>query len=334
MNVAIIGAGRQGNRRAKAVKDCGDKVTRVVDTNQTMAASLAHSYNCTASSDWKSAIDDKDVDAVIICTPNDTHAVISIAAIKAGKHVLCEKPIARNPDEAYGIVKALKGSKSILKCGFNLRNHPAIAQAKKHIEQGGIGKLLFLRGKYGITGRIDYNKDWRVNIPISGGGELMDQGQHVLDLFRWFGGEITEVIGYSNTLYWKIKPAEDNAFALLRGKTGHICTLHVSWTEWKNVFSLEAFGEDGYVKIEGLGGSYGNEKLILGTKDISGPFSETVTEFRGEDGSWVEEWREFCSAIKEKREPLANAYDGWAAVKLAYAIYESSTKGKAIKLEW
>jgi predicted dehydrogenase len=334
MNVAIVGAGRQGKRRAGAVIECGDKIVRVVDTNMALATALANAYNCTASADWKTAIEDNTVDAIIICTPNDTHSIITIAALKAGKNVLCEKPLARNPEEAYDMLKASEDGKSLLKCGFSLRHHPAIAQAKKHIEQGNIGKLLFLRCRYGITGRPDFEKDWRTNTQISGGGELMDQGQHILDLFRWFGGEISEVFGYADTLYWDIKPVEDNAFALLRGQAGHVCMMHVSWTEWKNIFSFEAFGEKGYLKIEGLGGAYGTEKLILGTKDLAKPFSETITEFREEDRSWREEWKEFSSAVKEKRTPLGSAYDGWASIKLTFAIYESSKKGSSVKLDW
>lgn len=333
MKVAIIGAGRQGGRRAKAAKEYGDKITLVVDTNLELAAALAKEYSGAKSVDWKSAVKDKDVDSVVICTPNDTHAAIAIEALKNGKNVFCEKPVARNPEEARQILDAAKQSRAVLKCGFTLRAHPAIAKAKKHVENGGVGKLLFMRCNYGITGRSGYEKDWRMNTSISGGGQLMDQGQHILDLFRWFGGDIKEVTGYADSLYWGAS-AEDNAFALLRSQSGHICMMHTSWTEWKNLFSFEVFGDEGYVKVEGLGGSYGTERLILGKKDLDKPFVQEVEEFKGADISWHVEWEEFATAVKEGQQSSNGAYDGWAAVKLAFAIYESSKSGKCVKLDW
>ncbi len=332
MRTAIIGSGRQGDRRAKAIKECGDELLMVVDTVQSLAADLAAKYNCKPSANWMDAIEDKNIDAIVICTPNDSHAEISIAAIKAGKNVLCEKPLARNPKEAKEILDALGGSKSVLKCGFNHRHHPAVIQAWNRVRSGAIGKVMFMRCRYGITGREGYENDWRVNASISGGGELMDQGQHVIDLFRWFGGDIDSVTGHVDTLYWKIKPVEDNAFAILHGKAGHTCMMHVSWTEWRNIFSFEVFGTDGYIKVEGLGGSYGKERLVSGTRDLSGPFNEKVVEFDGTDISWNEEWKEFANAINNKKTPLGSAEDGFKAVKIAYAIYESSAKGAAFSL--
>jgi predicted dehydrogenase len=331
MKAAIIGAGRQGNRLAKAIKDSNDDVAAVVDIDESKAAALANVYGSAIYSDWRTVVKDSDIDAIVVCTPNDTHAEISIEALNAGKHVLCEKPIARNVGEAIKILEASRKSKAKLKCGFNHRYHPAIMQAKRIVDSGEIGKLIFMRCRYGTTGRTGYEKDWRMNPEISGGGQLIDQGQHTLDLFRWFGGEISEVMGYTDTLFWNV-PVEDNAFALLRAKAGHICSMHMNWTEWKNLFSFEIFGKKGYLKVEGLGGSYGIEKLIQGKMDLDAPFSEKVTEFKDPDISFREEWRELTSAIKEGREPIGDAEDGLAALKLTSAIYESSKEGRSVKV--
>jgi predicted dehydrogenase len=331
MKVAIIGAGRQGNRLAKAVKDSNDEIVAVVDVDASRAAALADIYGSDAYSDWRTAVKDRNIDAIVICTYNDTHAEISIEALKAGKHVLCEKPIARNVEEAIRVLEASKRSKAKLKCGFNHRCHPAMMQAKKIVDSGELGKLIFMRCRYGTTGRVGYEKDWRMNPEISGGGQLIDQGQHALDLFRWFGGDISEVMGYTDTLFWNV-PVEDNAFALLRAKAGHICSVHMSWTEWKNLFSFEIFGKKAYLKMDGLGGSYGTERLTQGKMDLAAPFSEKVIEFEGPDISFREEWRELTSAIKENREPIGNAEDGLAALKLTFAIYESSKEGKSVKI--
>lgn len=332
MNVAIVGAGRQGNRLAKAISESKDKITAVVDIDPAAAKSLADIYGCAKYEDWRVVVKDANIDAIVICTPNDSHADISIASLNAGKHVLCEKPMARNPEEAANMIKALKDSKAKFKCGFNHRHHPAVAKAKKIIENGELGEIMFMRCRYGITGRKGYEKDWRMTPAISGGGQLMDQGQHVIDLFRWFGGEIREVTGYVSTNYWNISPIEDNAFAILKSDKGHICSMHVSWTEWKNLFSLEVFGKNAYLKIEGLGGSYGKEKLIRGKRDFDSPFVEDITEFDGPDISFRDEWLDFSSAIKENREPLGNAADGFAAINLTFGIYESSKEGHSVRL--
>jgi predicted dehydrogenase len=334
VKTAIIGAGRQGKRRAAAIRESGDEIVWVVDKDITLARSFAASFNCRASKDWHEAISDRSVDVVVICTPNNLHARISIGALKSGKHVLVEKPLARNPDEALQVLKAAKNSSAKLKCGFNLRYHPALKETKRVLDEGVLGTILYLRCRYGITGRPDYEKDWRMKPTISGGGQLMDQGIHVLDLFRWFSGDFTQVFGLTATMHWKIEPLEDNAFALLRTESGQVALMHVSWTEWKNLFSFEAFGEKGYAKVDGLGGSYGSERLTVGPKDLSRPFRENVTDFKREDKSWLGEWRHFVHCIKENSEYAGNAYDGWAAIRLAYAIYKSSRTGRVVKLTW
>ncbi len=331
MKAAIIGAGRQGNRLAKAIKDSGDEVVAVADIDAEKAKVLAEMYGAARYENWKAAVNDGKVEAVVICTPNDSHAEIAIAALNANKHVLCEKPIARNSDEATKIVEAAKKSKAKFKSGFNHRYHPGVAQAKKILDSGVLGKLMFIRCRYGTTGREGYEKDWRMNPIVSGGGQLIDQGQHTLDLFRWFGGELVEVMGYTDTLFWKV-PVEDNVFALFKGKTGHLCSMHMSWTEWRNLFSFEVFADKGYVKVEGLGGSYGKEKIIQGKMDLNAPFSESVTEFDMPDISFREEWKELVSAVKEDRDPSGDVNDGFEALRLTQAIYDSSKQGKAIKL--
>ena len=161
----------------------------------------------------------------------------------------------------------------------------------------------------------------------------MDQGMHALDLARWFLGDFAEVSGFLQTAYWDIAPLEDNAFAMLRTKNGEVASIHVSWTQWKNLFSLEIYGRDGYIMVEGLGGSYGVEKAILGKRAFLKPFQEEVIEFRGEDRSWQEEWAEFVSAIKENREPLGNGLDGLEVLRLADAIYQSAQKGSVVRIE-
>ena len=332
MKVGIIRAGLQGKRRAQALKQCGDQVSIVASAHLERARLLATELGCEATTNWEEVVSRENIDAIIVCTPPNLHLPMCIAALKQGKHVLCEKPLARNPSEAEEIVKAAQKNGLKLKCGFNLRHHPGIQQARNWFDRGFIGEPSFLRCRYGIGGRPDYDKEWRADVNISGGGQLMDQGMHALDLTRWFLGDFTRAFGVRQDSFWKM-PVEDNAFCLLSTGNGQVASIHVSWTQWKNLFSFEIFGKDGYISVEGLGGSYGVEKAILGRRAFLKPFREETVEFRREDSSWEEEWREFTSAIKENREPSGNGYDGLVALKLAFAIYESAEKNRVVKLK-
>jgi predicted dehydrogenase len=219
-----------------------------------------------------------------------------------------------------------------IKTGFTLRHHPGIQQTRKWFDSGLIGELMFLRCRYGMCGRPGYDREWRARGELSGGGELMDQGVHVLDLFRWFAGDFVQAVGFTSAAFWDVAPLEDNAFGLLRTREGQIASMHVSWTQWKNLFAFEIFGKDGYISVEGLGGSYGVERAALGRRSFADPFKEECIEFRGEDTSWREEWREFVAAIRENREPLGNGSDGLESLKLAYAIYESARESRVVSL--
>lgn len=330
--MGLVGAGLQGKRRAQALKRSSEtKLVVVADMDSEKAKFLADEMRCQATNNWKKVIEREDVELLLVCTPPNLHASMSIAALNKGKHVLCEKPLARNPDEAKMMVDAAQENGMKLKSGFNLRHHPAVRQARKWVDEGVIGELMFLRCRYGIGGREGYEKEWRANHETSGGGQLMDQGMHVIDLSRWFLGDFSEAVGFASTMFWNTS-VEDNAFVLLSTKERQIASLHLSWTQWKNLFSFEIFGKEGYVIVEGLGGSYGVEKVMLGKRDFAKPFKEEIIEFRGEDVSWVEEWKEFVKAINENREPLGSGYDGWQAIKMAYAVYESARKGCVVKL--
>ena len=302
---------------------------------------MANKYGTNAYQDWNDIIINKDINTVIISTPNKYSKEISLEALRNDKNVLCEKPLGRSSKEAKEIYLQAKEKRKILKTGFNHRHHPAIHQAKKLIDANEIGDVYFIRCIYGHGGRPGYEKEWRARKDLCGGGELLDQGVHVADLFRWFLGEFEEVYGHINTFYWNMK-VEDNGFAMFKTKKKQIAMMHTSWTQWKNKFLFEVFGEKGYLIVDGLGGSYGTEKLIIGKRKIEsgkyeqyagGPPEEEVIEFPGPDISWIEEWKEFVSAIKENRKPLGSGYDGLMANKLINAVYQSARLHKPIKIE-
>jgi len=332
-NVAIIGAGFIGWKRAKAlVKEEDSNLVVVTDIVKDKAKSLAKEFNIEAEFDWIKTVKRRDVDIVVVSTVNKFLAPITIAALTNGKHVVCEKPLGRNARESNNILKAAENKDLVLKTGFNHRFHPAIAQAKLLLENNKIGNLCFLRCRYGHGGRPGYEKEWRTNKDLCGGGELLDQGVHVVDLFRWFAGDFSETFGYISTYFWST-PVEDNAFAVFRNKNGITASMHTSWTQWKNLFSFEIFGTNGYLIVDGLGGSYGREILKIGIRKAEGgaPKEETI-EFLGEDISWEQEWKELILAIKERREPLGNAWDGYQANKMIEAIYRSARIKKPVRI--
>jgi predicted dehydrogenase len=349
MKIGIFGAGLVGNKRAQAIEMNGDNVDLevVVDIDINKAKNLARKYGAKAYGNWSDAINGVELDAVIVATPNKFALPIALSAIKNKTAVLCEKPLGRNAKESSLIISAAKKNGVILKTGFNHRYHPGIAMAKSLVNRGEVGDIYYMKCVYGHGGRYGYEKEWRADKGLCGGGELLDQGVHVLDLFRWFLGEFDEVYGSTRTFYWNTE-VEDNAFAMLRTRRGQIAIMHTSWTQWKNQFLFEVFGERGYLKVEGLGGSYGLEKLVIGRRKrtsangefktgnkrqyLFGPPDEEVVEFPGPDISWVREWEEFISAIKENREPLGSGYDGLMANKLVGAIYRSAKTNRTVKI--
>ncbi|MDE2465078.1 MAG: Gfo/Idh/MocA family oxidoreductase [Alphaproteobacteria bacterium] len=324
MRVSFIGAGLQTSRRVPVVLDSADdELVEIVDFGTDQPSKLTGKFGCEWSTDWRRAIEREDVDAVVVCTPPDSHAEISIAAMVNGKHVLCEKPLCRTLPEADNMLKTAINTGRILKCGFNHRHHPAILDAHTRFARGDIGRLISARCTYGICGRPGFEKEWRADPQIAVGGQFAEQGVHAIDLFRWFLGELTEVSCLTSIGYFKSQRLEDNGMALFRSASGAIAMLHSSMTQWKNVFLLEFSGSEGYLTIDGLGATYGTERLLVGKRDFTAPFQDHIIEYRGGDASWRNEWREFKAAITEGREPIGSGYDGREALRLTLAAYES-----------
>jgi len=347
MRTGIIGAGLIGRKRAEVISaEKSDEIILICDIDIKKAQVLTDLFGGNPASDWRSVVNDPRIEAVIVATPNIFLKDISVAALENGKHVLCEKPLGRNAEEAEAIWLKAKERGLILKTGFNHRFHPAIRAAKKVADYGGIGKIHFMRAVYGHGGRPGYEKEWRANREICGGGELLDQGVHVIDLFRWFIGEFEEAYGRIATYSWPME-VEDNAFALFWAADGRTAQMHTSWTQWKNRFLLEVIGEKGYLVVDGLGGSYGTERLFIGKRKIraaesigptpaiqyaGGAPDEEILEFPGPDISWREEMKEFASAIMENREPIGSGYDGLMANRLIGAVYESARRNVPVRL--
>ena len=158
----------------------------------------------------------------------------------------------------------------------------------------------------------------------------MEKGVHLLDLFRWFMGEFKEGVAFCENMFWDRTKLEDNAFCTLRTRDGKVAQMQVSITQWKNKFNIDIFGKKGYVSVEGKGGSYGPEKLVIGRRKELGvkPIEE---EFLfDKDTSWEEEWKNFSTAVAKKIEPIGSGYDGMMTNKLVAGLYASSKNRKII----
>ena len=321
--VAILGCGKIGQKRAKELT--GARLRICADLDVGRAQQMANSYPVAeATTDWRSAIHRDDVDIVIIATTNQALVDASLEAVNAGKHILIEKPAARNVVELDSVIDAVRENNVLARVGFNHRYHPALLKAHELMEAGELGELMFIRGRYGHGGRIGYDREWRADPALSGGGELIDQGVHLIDLSRWFLGEFVSTEGFAHTYFWDM-PVDDNGFMLLKTIKNQVAFLHVSCTEWKNLFSFEIYGKNAKLHIEGLGGSYGSEKLsFYKMLPEMGPPDTTIWEYPRDDNSWALEFTEFLEDIRLGRTPSANLNDARAALLAIEKIYKDS----------
>jgi predicted dehydrogenase len=236
--------------------------------------------------------------------------------------VLIEKPGARHARELAPLAQAARAKGVLVRVGFNHRFHPAMQKARALAAAA--GALLYVRGRYGHGGRLGYEKEWRFRPEISGGGEAIDQGTHLVDLARWFLGDFAEIEGHAASFFWP-GAVEDNAFFLLRTAQGQVAHLHASWTEWKNLFSFEIFGRTAKIAIDGLGGSYGTERLTFyRMKPEMGPPDIESWEFPGPDLSWDLELEAFAEDIRRGRAPDPGLADAAAALAIAQSIRAKS----------
>jgi predicted dehydrogenase len=323
MNFAIIGCGLIGQKRLRALRQ-QHSIIATADLNLPRAEALAAQCpGAVSTADWSEAVHHPSVEAVIVATTNNWLAPITLASVQAGKHVLVEKPAARTAEELRPALAAARNTGAQVQVGFNHRFHPALQKAREIFETGALGPLMFIRGRYGHGGRIGYDREWRADPAIGGGGELLDQGVHLIDLARWFLGDFTLVDGHTGTYFWDM-PVDDNAFLSLRTKDGKTAWLHASCTEWKNMFSFEIYGRDGKLQVDGLGGSYGVERLTYYRMlPQMGPPETTIWEYPGEDSSWKLELSTFLASVKDGVSRGPGLEDALAVLEIVDTIYGS-----------
>ena len=318
--VALIGCGLVGQKRLKLLPP--GSVTVACDLQLERAEKLAaQSPGCVSTHSVEQAVASPNVDVVMIATVNASLAPIAAQAVQHGKHVLVEKPGAISVKELNTLEAAAAKTGALVRVGYNHRYHPACLKALEIFRSGALGPMMFVRGRYGQGGRIGYDKEWRADPKLSGGGELIDQGVHLIDLAGIFLGEFTRVDGHAPTYFWNM-PVDDNAFLSLRNAEGKTAWLHASCTEWKNLFSVEIYGRDGKLHWDGLGRSYGPERLTYYKMlPQMGPPETTVWEFPGDDESWQIEMREFFEDIRLRRTPVPGLKEARSALQVVERIY-------------
>lgn len=324
LGVALIGCGLIGGKRIAALPP-GVSLRTAFDVvpRRAEAVVAAAGGDARAAPSPAGALTADGVDIAIIATAHRDLAALAGEAAEAGHHILIEKPGACRPAQLRAVEKALEASGRVGRVGFNHRFHPGIQKAKALLNHGDYGPALYVRGRYGHGGRIGYDKEWRADPAISGGGELLDQGIHLIDLTRFFEGEVELAFAELPSLYWPM-PVEDNAFLCLRLATGGVAWLHASWTEWKNLFSLEIAHRSAKLDLEGLGGSYGIERLTLHEmRPEMGPPDTSAWEWPRVDGSWRAELVDMVTAIEGGPSTGATVADAIAALNIVEAAYES-----------
>jgi predicted dehydrogenase len=332
LRVAIVGCGQIGNKRAAALGP-GDELIACHDLSVEAAQRLASRHPCKvcATLDELLACQPQ---VVIVATVHDQLAKIAERALLAGAHVLVEKPAGVSTAQLDRLIECERSTGRRVKVGFNHRFHPGLARAAAEVHSGGHGELMYLRGRYGHGGRLGYEREWRADPARSGGGELVDQGMHLLDLTHWLAGPLPLHSALLRTHFWDM-PVEDNAALILGAadtRTGPWAMLHASWTEWKNLFSLEIYCRTAKIQVDGLVRSYGAQRLrIYRMKPELGPPELEEISYPDEDSSFEREWEHFTAVLGAEASAsllgkrasllgdLHSARYGWALIEAAGA---------------
>lgn len=334
LSFGLIGCGDIGQLRARAVINAGHRLTAVNDVDGQKMAQAAR-LGAAQFADWRALVGRADVDAVIVSTPPILHAELTVGALQAGKHVLCEKPLARDPAECHSMLDAAAHAGRVLATGFNYRFYPSFRLAREWLNAGRIGELSHIRS-YGGYSVHDQPKVHEAE--VVGGGALHDIGIHLMDLTRWFLGEVESVQGLATASVWNFPGCEDNAFVLLRGAAGRVATVHASWTEWgRYQFVIELVGRSGRIRAS----CFPMLAELLSSDGPGLPVKRTLDRFPlvflGEHlrsyrwvvvKSFVEELDAFARLVRGEASDIATGADGARAVEIAYSVSHAETTAR------
>jgi predicted dehydrogenase len=343
MRVAVLGAGVIGKLRCTSVvNNSRTELVAVVDVDQGAARSAAGATPARVAGDYREAVKPGEVDAVIVSSPVHLHEEMCLAALAAGCHVLCEKPLSNSLESSRRILAAATAARRTLAVGFNHRYYPSVKYLTGVIDGGRIGKLDHLRVFGGHDGLAGFRADWMFKGPLSGGGAMMDVGIHMTDLVNHVAGDVVEVSGIATNHIWKVEGSEDNAIAIMRTERDVPVVFHATWTEWKGYrIFLEAYGDGGMVRAY-----YAPMFNLLITQDKPGGRRRRTMKFYPEVilreklkgwqtttyGTFVEELADFLRTIDGEKTPLADGAAGVRAIEVAQAVYRSTREHRTIRL--
>ncbi len=325
LKFGIIGFGKIGKLRKKVIEEL--QIGKIVAISDPFLNFNDFTKDIFLTRDYNELLK-RDIDCVVVATPNNVTAQAIIDSLNAGLHVFSEKPPGRNLREVLRIKETFEKYPNLkLKFGFNHREHFSVREAKKIINNGTFGQLMWARGFYGKAGSENFDKEWRSSKETAGGGILLDQGIHMVDLLNYFIGGFSHVKSFVTNSFWAI-PVEDNAFAIMKNDKAQYAVLHSSSTQWKHLFRLELFFKEGYMILSGLltgSKSYGRETLIIAKRnfiDKGMPKEEEI--YFDEDRSWYFELDDFYHAIVEDRAVTQGSIsDAIEAMKIVEEIYNS-----------
>jgi predicted dehydrogenase len=323
LTIGIAGCGLIGHKRAAALRQ-GDRVLGATDPVTDRASELVQEYGGEVCADLGELLG-LGPDVVIVAATHDQLTPLTERCLQAGMHVLVEKPAGLGTAHIDRLKAAAAESGRLVKVGFNHRFHPAITDLARAVHSGEHGDLMHVRGRYGHGGRLGYDQEWRAQPRRSGGGELIDQGMHLLDIVHWLAGPLPLHSALLRTQFWDTA-VEDNA-ALILGQANTRsepwAMLHVTWTEWKNLFSIEVYCRTAKLQVDGLVRSYGPQTLrIYRMSPELGPPELEERSYGQDDLSWGAEWEHFAGVIASGGVLLGgldDAHYAWSAVEQAYA---------------
>lgn len=326
LRFGLIGCGEIGKLRAAALSESAMRLTAVCDADNTRAESLGRQHQAVIEADWRALIARNDIDAILVSTPPSLHAEMAIEALRAGKHVLCEKPLARSAEECRRMLGAEAESGRKLATGFNYRFYPSIAKARALLDSGIIGTLDHIRGYTGYSATA-HHQAWLHDHAVMGGGSLRDNGIHLIDTVCYFLGDVAEMQGAASGHVWKFPGCEDNGFALLRNKAGNIACLQASWTEWRGYrFEIHVYGTRGMIRAscfpmftqvvwgERLGGKTQRKSWFFWKTHLM----EHLRSYRWVVmQSFLQEFAEFGRLVRGEPSAIATGHDGLRSVEIA-----------------
>jgi predicted dehydrogenase len=341
--IGVIGAGEIGRLRVRSVLECPDTdLAGVADMDAALATRAVAGTGAKTWVDYRALLDESRADAVIVSTPTHLHAQMVNAALEAGKHVLCEKPLAPSVDDCHQLLALSRRRQCSLAVGFNHRFWPCVKFLKQVLADGRIGTVDHLRVYGAHDGLHNFRGDWMFKRPASGGGAMMDVGIHMTDLARYIAGEIVEVYGIARNDIWRVEGSEDHAAAIFKTESGVPVIYQTAWTEWRGYqWYVDVYGDRGMVRAY-----YAPMFNMLITQDRPGAarrrsfklYPEIIVreKLKGWQSTTMlafgDELRDFLGMIAGKSVALADGWSGCRAVEIAAAVYESTTSGKPVRL--